>query len=170
MVWRHSAPVRCSVSTSIADPVRNLGFSRRDPPGFCALPGSQAPGDAFPKLCRDARRRRRNRGRTNVSDHDDVIIIGSGAGCGTLALRLAPSGERILLLERGGWRTREPESWDVARFSSTTDTSRRTRGGMRPAKRSSRKSTILSPARRRCCSTPTAKLDNVYVVDTSFLS
>jgi choline dehydrogenase-like flavoprotein len=31
----------------------------------------------------------------------DVIIIGTGAGGGTLAYRLAPSGERILLLERG---------------------------------------------------------------------
>ena len=30
----------------------------------------------------------------------DVIIIGTGAGGGTLAHRLAPSGKRILLLER----------------------------------------------------------------------
>ena len=36
-----------------------------------------------------------------VSDHYDVIIIGSGAGGGTLAWKLAPSGKRILLLERG---------------------------------------------------------------------
>lgn len=33
--------------------------------------------------------------------HYDVIIVGSGAGGGTLAQRLAPSGRRILLLERG---------------------------------------------------------------------
>jgi choline dehydrogenase-like flavoprotein len=33
--------------------------------------------------------------------HYDVIIIGSGAGGGTLARKLAPSGKRILLLERG---------------------------------------------------------------------
>ena len=48
-----------------------------------------------------------------MSNHYDVIIIGSGAGGGTLAHRLAPSGKRILLLERGGWLTREPENWDV---------------------------------------------------------
>ena len=34
-------------------------------------------------------------------DHYDVVIIGSGAGGGTLAWKLAPSGKRILLLERG---------------------------------------------------------------------
>jgi choline dehydrogenase-like flavoprotein len=47
-----------------------------------------------------------------ASDHYDVIIIGSGAGGGTLAHRLAPSGKRILLLERGGYLPREPENWD----------------------------------------------------------
>jgi choline dehydrogenase-like flavoprotein len=43
----------------------------------------------------------------------DVIIIGSGAGGGTLARHLAPSGKRILLLERGGWLKREKENWDA---------------------------------------------------------
>ncbi len=47
-----------------------------------------------------------------MSEHYDVIIIGSGAGGGTLAHRLAPSGKRILLLERGGYLLREPENWD----------------------------------------------------------
>jgi choline dehydrogenase-like flavoprotein len=42
----------------------------------------------------------------------DIIIIGTGAGGGTLAYRLAPSGKRILLLERGGYLRREPENWD----------------------------------------------------------
>jgi choline dehydrogenase-like flavoprotein len=46
-----------------------------------------------------------------VSEHYDVIIIGTGAGGGTLAHRLAPSGKRILLLERGGYLPREPENW-----------------------------------------------------------
>ena len=32
----------------------------------------------------------------------DVIVIGSGAGGGTLVHQLAPSGKRILLLERRG--------------------------------------------------------------------
>jgi choline dehydrogenase-like flavoprotein len=44
----------------------------------------------------------------------DVIIIGTGAGGGTLASRLAPSGKRILLLERGSWLPREPQNWDAA--------------------------------------------------------
>src|ERR671919_638215 len=48
------------------------------------------------------------------SDHYDVIIIGTGAGGGTLAHRLAPSGKRILILERGGYAPREPENWDSA--------------------------------------------------------
>ena len=45
----------------------------------------------------------------------DVIIIGSGAGGGTLASRLAPSGKRILLLERGDWLPREPQNWTTQR-------------------------------------------------------
>jgi choline dehydrogenase-like flavoprotein len=46
------------------------------------------------------------------AEHYDVIIIGTGAGGGTLAHKLAPSGKRILLLERGGYLRREPENWD----------------------------------------------------------
>ncbi len=45
------------------------------------------------------------------STHYDVIIIGSGAGGGTLVHHLAPSGKRILLLERGGYLPREKENW-----------------------------------------------------------
>ena len=45
-------------------------------------------------------------------NHYDVIIIGTGAGGGTLAYRLAPSGKRILLLERGGYVPREKANWD----------------------------------------------------------
>jgi choline dehydrogenase-like flavoprotein len=41
----------------------------------------------------------------------DVIIVGTGAGGGTMAHRLAPSGKRILLLERGDWLPREPQNW-----------------------------------------------------------
>lgn len=44
-------------------------------------------------------------------NHYDFIIIGSGAGGGTLALRLAPSGKRILILERGDYLQREKENW-----------------------------------------------------------
>ena len=48
-----------------------------------------------------------------MGDDYDVIIIGSGAGGGTLAAQLAPSGKRILILERGGWLPREIQNWDA---------------------------------------------------------
>jgi choline dehydrogenase-like flavoprotein len=47
-----------------------------------------------------------------VTEHYDVIIVGSGAGGGTLAHALAPSGKRILLLERGDFLPRETDNWD----------------------------------------------------------
>src|SRR5262244_1601646 len=47
----------------------------------------------------------------NGSDYD-FIIIGSGAGGGTLAYHLAPSGKKILLLERGPFVPREKENWN----------------------------------------------------------
>jgi choline dehydrogenase-like flavoprotein len=49
-----------------------------------------------------------------VTDHYDVIIVGTGAGGGTLAHTLAPSGKRILLLERGNYLPREKGNWDPA--------------------------------------------------------
>ena len=42
----------------------------------------------------------------------DVIIVGSGPGGGALAHRLAPSGKRILILERGDYLPRERDNWD----------------------------------------------------------
>ena len=48
-----------------------------------------------------------------MAERYDVIIIGSGAGGGTLALRLAPSGKKILILERGDWLPRETANWGV---------------------------------------------------------
>src|ERR687891_2903783 len=44
--------------------------------------------------------------------HYDVIIIGTGAGGGTLAFTLAPSGKRILLIERGDYVPREKDNWN----------------------------------------------------------
>ena len=48
----------------------------------------------------------------HVTERYDVIIVGTGAGGGTLAHTLAPSGKRILLLERGNFLPRETENWD----------------------------------------------------------
>jgi len=47
-----------------------------------------------------------------AANHYDVIIIGTGAGGGTLAYALAPTGKRILLLERGDYVPREKDNWD----------------------------------------------------------
>ena len=47
-----------------------------------------------------------------MSDRYDVIIVGSGAGGGTLAYRLASSGKRILILERGEYVPREKANWE----------------------------------------------------------
>ena len=55
----------------------------------------------------------RSGGDQRMTDYD-VIVIGSGAGGGTLVSRLAPSGKRILLLERGDWLAREPHNWSCA--------------------------------------------------------
>jgi choline dehydrogenase-like flavoprotein len=48
-----------------------------------------------------------------ASDHYDVIVIGSGPGGGSLAHRLAPTGKRILMLERGGYLPRSRANWDA---------------------------------------------------------
>src|SRR5262249_45770805 len=48
----------------------------------------------------------------STQNHFDVIIIGTGAGGGTLAHKLAPTGKRILLLERGGYVPREKDNWN----------------------------------------------------------
>ena len=47
------------------------------------------------------------------SDSFDVIIVGTGAGGGTLVRRLAPTGKRILILERGDYIPREKDNWDA---------------------------------------------------------
>jgi choline dehydrogenase-like flavoprotein len=42
----------------------------------------------------------------------DVIVIGSGPGGASLVQRLAPTGKRILLLERGDYLPRSRENWE----------------------------------------------------------
>ncbi len=46
-------------------------------------------------------------------DHYDIIVIGSGPGGATLAQSLAPTGKRILMLERGGYLPRSRDNWDA---------------------------------------------------------
>jgi choline dehydrogenase-like flavoprotein len=48
-----------------------------------------------------------------MSEHYDVIVIGSGPGGASLAHRLAPTGKRILLLERGDYLPRSRANWDA---------------------------------------------------------
>jgi choline dehydrogenase-like flavoprotein len=46
------------------------------------------------------------------TEHYDVIVIGSGPGGAAVAQRLAPTGKRILILERGDYLPRSPANWD----------------------------------------------------------
>ena len=46
-------------------------------------------------------------------NHYNVIVIGSGPGGASLAQRLAPTGKKILMLERGDYLPREQANWDA---------------------------------------------------------
>lgn len=46
-------------------------------------------------------------------NHYDIIIIGTGTGGSTIAHKLASTGKRILILERGGFIPKEKENWDA---------------------------------------------------------
>ena len=48
----------------------------------------------------------------STNGHYDVIIIGTGAGGGTLAAKLAPTGKKVLILERGNYVPRSKDNWD----------------------------------------------------------
>lgn len=45
--------------------------------------------------------------------HYDLIVIGSEPGGASLAHRLAPTGKRILILERGDYLRREEANWSA---------------------------------------------------------
>ncbi len=47
-----------------------------------------------------------------MNNHYDIIIIGTGTGGSTIAYKLAPSGKKILILERGGFIPKEKQNWD----------------------------------------------------------
>ena len=86
-----------------------------------------------------------------MAERYDVIIIGSGAGGGTLAHRLAPSGKKILILERGDWLPREARNWSVDDvFGDNRYVSPETWYLPAAASRSSRRCTISSAAPPRC--------------------
>lgn len=49
----------------------------------------------------------------SLMSHYDLIVIGSGPGGASLAHRLAPTGKRILILERGDYLRREEANWSA---------------------------------------------------------
>ncbi len=61
-------------------------------------------------------------------DHYDLIVIGSGPGGASLAHRLAPTGKRILLIERGDYLPRS-QATGIPRPCSWTAPTRRRRLG-----------------------------------------
>jgi choline dehydrogenase-like flavoprotein len=71
-----------------------------------------------------------------MTDRYDVIIVSSGAGGGTLAHTLAPTGKKILLLERGNFPSREMANWDPG----AVFVDGRCRFGTDPSARSTRRS------------------------------
>jgi choline dehydrogenase-like flavoprotein len=48
-----------------------------------------------------------------MADRYDVIVVGSGPGGASVAHRLAPTGKRILLIERGDYLPRARANWDA---------------------------------------------------------
>ncbi len=86
-----------------------------------------------------------------MTDRYDVIIVGSGPGGGTMAWRLAQTGKRVLLLERGDYLPRERENWDTqAVFVDARYQAPETWYGARWQEPSIRACTTLSAATARC--------------------
>ncbi|RAN69353.1 hypothetical protein B5P43_36465 [Bacillus sp. SRB_336] len=48
---------------------------------------------------------------TDAEDKQDVVVMRTGPGSGTLAGRLARTGKRTLLLQRGDYLKRERANW-----------------------------------------------------------
>jgi choline dehydrogenase-like flavoprotein len=45
-------------------------------------------------------------------EHSDALVIGSGFGGAAAAFSLAQAGQKVLMLERGGWARRDELDWD----------------------------------------------------------
>ena len=89
-----------------------------------------------------------------MTDHCDVLVIGSGPGGATTAARLAETGKRVLMFERGDFLPRERDNWSSrAVFGEAKDTADETD----PA------ASVLDV---HC---KAHDLDNLYVVDGSFM-
>lgn len=48
-----------------------------------------------------------------AANHYDVVIVGAGVGGGAMANRLAATGARVLMVERGNYLPREADNWSV---------------------------------------------------------
>src|SRR5262249_39827195 len=97
-----------------ADPARPPGARARRPASKPPSSSSLAGRESVTRVTRGGpwRTQPEEAGMPESSAYD-VIVIGSGAGGGTLVHSLAPSGKRILLLERGDYVRRERENWDA---------------------------------------------------------
>ena len=77
-------------------------------------------------------------------NHYDVIIVGSGAGGGTLARKLASTGKKILILERGGYVPREKDNWNPRAVNSKESTKPKRSGTTKTAMSCTRTPIITS--------------------------
>lgn len=99
----------------ITKPILTCRFSQAE--AFCRFHSTNESISVSAVLCKDSPSWttlfRNGRSSMCTPNHYDIIIIGTGPGGGTLAYKLAPSGKKILLLERGGYLPREKDNWNT---------------------------------------------------------
>ena len=163
---RAGRPVRCPSSLALRQ-----GFwqsmqrhahpagMKRDP--YFAAQGGSGSADAATTRCRGVRKQHQIPGGGLVSDdqHYDVIVIGSGAGGGTLTHRLAPTGKRVLLLERGDYLPASGPIGTRPRYSSMASTALRNSGWTTMARSSHPRSTTTSAGTRNSTELPCSDSD-----------
>ncbi|WP_245427917.1 GMC oxidoreductase [Roseiarcus fermentans] len=79
----------------------------------CEIGHGRKQGGALRRSTRIEQQRRPIRVEVELGEHYDVIVIGSGPGGASLAQALAPTGKRILILERGDYLPREEANWSA---------------------------------------------------------